>query len=259
MGRKLQNAIALYMEGIRDGNARDAVAKYTGERYVQHSAGVADGRDGFLAFFESFLARTPERDIEFLRGIEDGRHVFVHVAQSLNGGEARWLTMDMFDTDDEDRMIEHWDVIAPWEKDTASGVAMDTGPSAPRPGLDAEQNKGRIRLLLTHAFQNGDLEALGEFVAEDLVTHAFDIGAGRAGLRRWLEHGHQEHGRFVYDFVFKVLGQGDLVVTYSKLLRGSDEVAVFDLWRVEEGLAVEHWAVRETIGPRDTWGNSGKF
>ena len=52
MGRKLENAKGLYLEGIRDGNAREAVTKYTGERYTQHSTGVRDGVEGFVEFFE---------------------------------------------------------------------------------------------------------------------------------------------------------------------------------------------------------------
>lgn len=34
MTRKLDNARALYMDGIRDGNAREAIEEYTGERYT---------------------------------------------------------------------------------------------------------------------------------------------------------------------------------------------------------------------------------
>ena len=52
MGKKLENAKALYYEGIRDGNVREAVTKYTGERYTQHSTGVRDGIEGFVEFFE---------------------------------------------------------------------------------------------------------------------------------------------------------------------------------------------------------------
>ena len=51
------NAISLYMEGIRDGNARDAVTRYTGARYTQHSTGVADGIEGFVAFLRSVVLR----------------------------------------------------------------------------------------------------------------------------------------------------------------------------------------------------------
>ena len=37
MGKRLENAMNLYMEGIRDGKVREAVTKYTGARYTQHS------------------------------------------------------------------------------------------------------------------------------------------------------------------------------------------------------------------------------
>ena len=36
MGQKLQNAINLYMEGIRDGNYVEAVNKYTGHPGCAH-------------------------------------------------------------------------------------------------------------------------------------------------------------------------------------------------------------------------------
>ena len=43
MSTGLNNAINLHMAGIRDGNAREAVTKYTGARYRQHSNGFSDG------------------------------------------------------------------------------------------------------------------------------------------------------------------------------------------------------------------------
>jgi len=62
--RKLDHATRLYMEGIRDGNVRHAVETHTGDRYTQHSTGVADGVEGFVAFFEPFMERNPVRDIQ---------------------------------------------------------------------------------------------------------------------------------------------------------------------------------------------------
>ncbi|MBT8203232.1 MAG: hypothetical protein KJO87_08005, partial [Acidimicrobiia bacterium] len=88
MSRKIENATALYLEGIRDGNAREAVTKYTGDRYTQHSTGVRDGIEGFVEFFEDFIERNPVRDIEIKRTLEDGRYLFVHAYQSLNNGDA---------------------------------------------------------------------------------------------------------------------------------------------------------------------------
>ena len=76
MGSGLENVRKIYLEGIAGGKARYAVEKYTGHRYTQHSTGVADGVEGFLAFFEPFLQRNPERDIEIVRIFEDGPWVF---------------------------------------------------------------------------------------------------------------------------------------------------------------------------------------
>ena len=88
MNQKLANATALYMEGIRDGRVREAVEAYTGDRYTQHSTGVADGVEGFVEFFEPFVERTSTRDIRVIRSIVDGSFVFVHVYQDLDNN--RW-------------------------------------------------------------------------------------------------------------------------------------------------------------------------
>lgn len=46
MGIRSENAKRPYIEGILEGRPREAVKKYTGERYTQHSTGVADSREG---------------------------------------------------------------------------------------------------------------------------------------------------------------------------------------------------------------------
>ena len=51
MGKRLDNATALYVEGINDGNFVAAINKYAGDRYTQHSTPVKDGKDGFIEFF----------------------------------------------------------------------------------------------------------------------------------------------------------------------------------------------------------------
>lgn len=84
MGRKIENASGLYLEGIRDGNPREAVAKYTGDRYTQHSTGVPDGADGFVQFFEDFIERNPARDIRIVRAVEDGQYL-VHPTRPGGG------------------------------------------------------------------------------------------------------------------------------------------------------------------------------
>lgn len=113
MGVRTGNARNLYLKGILGGRPREAVEKYTGDRYTQHSTGVRDGREGFIEFFDDFLARHPDRDIRIVRAFEDGNSVFVHAHQLLDGGATQWFTADLFDTDDDGRIVKHWDVMEP--------------------------------------------------------------------------------------------------------------------------------------------------
>jgi len=250
--KKLENALGLYMDGIRDGNARAAIEKYTGDRYTQHSTGVADGREGFVAFFEEFLKRCPQRDIQVVRAIEDGQYVFCQVSQDLNGGEARWVTTDMFDTDANDKIIEHWDVIAPWADDHSDGRSQLGGPTEVVDLDRTDANKAFVEAFFERVLLGGAHEEMGDFVAEDLVQHDLAIGNGR---QAWID---DLAARDVsYGNLFRLLGQGNFVVTYCEVDVAGAAHAVFDLFRLEGGTIVERWSNAEVIPP-DT-GNSGKF
>ncbi len=251
MNRKLENATGLYLVGIRDGNPELAVRSYTGHRYTQHSAGVKTGQAGFIEFFQDFLKRNPRREIEILRGIVDGPYVFVHVAQSLNDGESRWVTMDMFDTDENDRIIEHWDVIAPWAR-TPSGVDPVGGETDINDPGRTDDNKFRVNDFLKLAFVEG-IDCFDDFVAVDLVQRSSRIDSGIAGWRRWQASGVR------YEFVLRVIGQGNFVAALSRLWIDGRAHAGFNLFRLDRGKIVEHWDCIEEIAPREQWANSGKF
>jgi len=251
---RLQNATGIYLTGIRDGDPRSAMANYTGARYTQHSAGVPDGKDGFVAFFDAFLARNPRREIRVLRAVEDNGQVFLHVFQSLNDGAAEWVTMDMFNTDDAGRVIEHWDVISAYGP-TASGENMLTGPDEPVELERGADNKATVREFVKQVRQAGNLDRLDNFVAEDLIQHHPEIAAGRDGLRVHLADG----GDGAYEMLFRVIGQGNFAVAYGKRHRDGADFADFDLYRLENGRIAEQWTCSEQILPRADWGNSGKF
>lgn len=257
MSAKLENAKALYVEGIRDGRVREAVTKYSGARYTQHSTGVADGVEGFVDFFGPFLERNPKRDIEIVRAVEDDRYVFVHAYQSLNEGEHRWVTTDLFDTDANDKIIEHWDVITAFEGPGPSGHSQVDGETEIRDLDQTEANKAKVRLFMTEVLQNGDFSRFDDYVAEDLIQHALHLDNGRAAFRERIEEALDAGVQ--YEFVFKLIGQGNFVVSYSKSVLDDDSVAVFNIWRLADGQIVEHWSNAEAIPPREDWANGGKF
>jgi len=258
--RKVGNAKGLYLEGIRDGNMREALDKYTGERYTQHSTGVGDGKQGFMEFFGPFLEQNPVRDIQVVRAIEDGRYVFVHVYQSLNNGEAKWVTADLFDTDDQDRMIEHWDVIAPLVEETVSGRSMVDGPTEVTDLDKTEANKQHVQAFFETVLLGGQFDKAADYISpERYDQHNPHIEDGLAGLGKHV-HGMVAEGvKAKYRKLHHLIGQGNFVVGFSHLQRGDSHYAVFDIFRLKNGKLVEHWDVQEKILAPEEWNNSGKF
>lgn len=259
MTAKLDNAIALYMEGIRDGKAREAVTKYTGDRYTQHSTGVRDGIEGFVEFFEPFLQANPERDIQIIRAIEDGDFVWVHVAQSLNGGEAKWITMDMFDTDENDRIVEHWDVITEWVDETVSGHSQIDGPTEVADLDKTEANRAKIEQFLNEILIGGGQNFTDYISTETYIQHNPQVGDGLEGFGAFVAELAAEGKSMVYKYIYKVLAQGNFVVSYSLAQIGDEDFAVFDVFRLADGLIVEHWDTMEPLPRGAALVNQGKF
>ena len=260
MGQRLDNARALYMEGIQEGNAEEAADKYTGARYTQHSTPVKDGREGFIEFFEDFKKRNPVRDIEIVRGFEDGPFVFLQAVQNLNNGEFRYVTMDILETDDDAKMIEHWDVIAEMVDQTVSGHSQADGPTEPTDLDKTEQNKALVQGFFDDVLIGGDMDKLTDCVStETYIQHNPLVGDGLEGFGAYVAQLAEEGKAMVYEEVHKLVGCGDFVAALSKMNLGGIDMAVMDLFRVADGKIVEHWDVMEEITPEETWVNSGKF
>ena len=253
MGAKLDNVKALYLEGIRDGNYLEVLHKFTGDTYIQHSTGVPDGIDGIEAMFEPFMARYPDRDIQIKRGFEDDNLVFIHVYQNLNNGEAEWVTMDVFKMDDRDRVIEHWDIIAPFAKNPENPFGAIDGVIEISDAYKTDQNKATVREFAKQVLVRHDFAQWDRFVRDaDFAGHDQSEDGSASAWKQQVQARR-------YDTPFHLIGQGDFVLIYSKVTRKGDDWAEFDLFRLQDDKIVEHWQNGEVIGPRDQWNNSGKF
>jgi predicted SnoaL-like aldol condensation-catalyzing enzyme len=258
MHPKLESATGLYLEGIRDGRPRGAVERYTGARYTQHSTGVPDGKDGFVAFFEPFLERHPSRAIRVIRSLVDGPYVFLHVFQDLDEGAARWVTLDFFLTDEQDRVVEHWDVIAPYADATPSGHTSVDGPTAVVDLDRTADNKALVRRLIEDVLMpGGNPHNIDRYIsAETYIQHNRDVADG---LEHFKPLAVMEDKPLVYDEIVLLVGQGNFVATLCKARWEGAPYAQADLFRVEDGMVVEHWDAAEAVAPEAEWANSGKF
>lgn len=255
MGKKLENATNLYMHGIRDGHPEEAINRYSGSRYTQHSTGVKDGKEGFIEFFKDFIVRCPERDIQIVRGWEDGQYVFVQAYQNINNGEREWVTTDFFDTDENDKMIEHWDVISRYADSTPSGHTTIDGPTEITDLDKTEANKQLVRDMITHVLmEDGDPAKVDQYISEPYIQHNKDVADGVAPFKQLLM---AEDRPLWYQEIVLCAGKGNFVATLCKATWEGQPYAQVDIFRVENGMIVEHWDNAEPVPEVSV--NSGKF
>ncbi|WP_375280112.1 nuclear transport factor 2 family protein [Pseudooctadecabacter sp.] len=252
-----QNAISLYLDGIQNGNPRAAVAAYTGDRYTQHSTGVSDGADGFIAFFEPFINRNPVRDFQVVRTLQEGRHVFVQVYQNLNHGQAEWLTTDFFASDENGKIIEHWDVIAPIKPVNPSGRSQFDGPTEVTDLDKTAQNKALVVDFINVCLIGRDMDRFRDFISSDsYVEHNADRGDGIESAYAFFA---ADDTPLTYQECFLAVAEGNFVATLNRASWAGQDLCQVDVFRVEDGLIVEHWDNSEDVPPKSEWANSGKF
>ena len=119
---------------------------------------------------------------------------------------------------------------------------------------------------LTRRHVAGDLDVLDELVAEDLVNHAAGP-QGREGLRAILTTIDDDLGPVTVE-QHHLFGEGDLVTQHLTLhvnhrassmpllaglpVTGRSATWTFiHIWRVVDGMLVEHWACRDDMGLRE--------
>jgi predicted SnoaL-like aldol condensation-catalyzing enzyme len=258
MNQKVTNAKNLYLEGIRDGHYVEAVNKYTGDRYTQHSTGVRDGKEWFIEFFWPFVERNPQRDIQIVRSISDGQYVFLHAYQNINNWEAQWVTTDFFDTDENDKIIEHWDVIAPYNSANPSWRSSVDGETKVTDLDKTDENKQIVKNLLQRALIDGDAEAIKDYIAEDYIQHNKDVGDGRDDFYRLAS---QDNPPLTYKRIILCVWEWNFVATLSEAnwndWETNQDYAQVDIFRIENGKIVEHWDNVEPVPENDV--NGGKF
>lgn len=104
-----KNAMAFYKMAYQ-GNPQAAMEKYVGDNYVQHNPAVADGKQGFINYFDRMQTEYPEKSIEFVRCIAEGDMVALHTHQIWPEND-QYVTMDFFRFDKNGKICEHWDSI----------------------------------------------------------------------------------------------------------------------------------------------------
>ena len=85
----------------------DAAERFWSDRYIQHSAHIAPGRDGLLKLVRT-LPGTLKYENQLI--VADGDYVIAHGRFSGMGRAAAWIAADIVRIED-GKLAEHWDVL----------------------------------------------------------------------------------------------------------------------------------------------------
>lgn len=211
-----------------------AVDRYYTEDFRQHSPFAPDGRAGLRGFLE----HLPEGfRVDLVRVLDDHGMVAVHAVYEGLGPDPL-AAFDVFRVED-GRIAEHWDAMEPLRSGPDGARPQVDGPTAVTDHERTHDNKRIAAEWIESALIGGDTHAVQDHVSvEGYVDHA--LGAA-------------DTPRPAYRRLRRVVGEGNFVLTVAEAAAAEDPgrtVACYDLWRLDTGRIVEHWAVVQPVPER---------
>jgi len=226
------------------------------EKYIQHNLGVGDGLEGFGKVME--MAPPQGFSAKVVRAFEDGDYVVTHTEYDFFGPK---VGFDIFRFED-GLIVEHWDNLAEITPPNPSGRTQRDGATAIQDQDQTAANKQHVRGFVEDVLLGGQGDKVPTYInPEKYLQHNSAVADGLDGLQAAFQYFAENGMVMEYEQVHQVIGEGNFVLTVSEGKFGQgDHVAFYDLFRLEDGLIVEHWDVIEAIPPQAEWQNqNGKF
>ncbi len=118
-----ENAIAFYDLMFNKNQPKKAVELYVGEEYIQHNPHVANGKQGFIDYFQKMAKDYPGKKVSFKKAIAEDDLVVLHCFQEWPGDQD-YAGIDIFRFDVNGKIVEHWDVLQVMPKSSANENSM---------------------------------------------------------------------------------------------------------------------------------------
>ncbi len=226
------------------------------QKYIQHNLSVPDG----LAGFGEVMKHAPPQGFKanVIRAFEDGDYVFTHTEYDFFGPKAGF---DVFRFED-GLIVEHWDNLIEVKPPNPSGRTQFDGTTEITDSDKTEANKTKISNFINEILFEHKNEKITEYInPTKYLQHNPAVADGLEGFGAAMKYFAENGLVMEYTKLHKVLGEGNFVLTLSEGKFGKGEhTAFYDLFRLENGLIVEHWDVIAPIPPKAEWKNgNGKF
>lgn len=237
----------------------DAIDTYFVDPYIQHNQSVPDGLAGLKGLAKQAIAANPNFKYEMIRFFSDGDIGVTHGIYE-GFGDTPLVAFDVFRVEN-DKIVEHWDNLAPVAAPNPSGRTQTDGPTEVVDLDKTEANKALVGKFMTDVLIGGAFDQMPNYFDGDAyIQHNSQIADGLSGLGAGLKALADAGVEMRITKMHKLFGQGNFVLAMSEGLLADKPTAFYDLFRVENGKIAEHWDVISPILPDDKAANSnGKF
>jgi len=245
-------------EVLIQGNA-EAVDTYFADPYIQHNPMAASGVEA-LKGLVSKMPGNPDGVFEPARIIAEGDLVVTHYVYE-NFGPVPLVAFDVFRIDN-GKIVEHWDNMIPLaEAPNASGRTQVDGESAVTDLAQTAENKAKVEDFITRALIKGEQVDYTQYInPAKYLQHNPQVADGLEGFGAFMQYLGENEISFYYTDLHMLVAEGNFVFAASEGVFGDKPTAYFDLFRLEDGLIVEHWDVIADMPSGDLpAGYPGKF
>jgi predicted SnoaL-like aldol condensation-catalyzing enzyme len=231
--------------------------------YIEHNPTAPTGAEQLLSFVPAL--QESGLSMEVHRTIVDGNLVAYHSTFTNADlfGAPTLVGFDVFRVEN-GLVQEHWDNLQVLQGPNPNGHSMVDGPTMVKYRDQTASNKAIALGLVRDVLQGGNVTALPDYISSvEYTQHNPAIADGLTGLGEGLTALAAQGRTVTYDNipVQLVVAEGNFVLIGSPgELGAGNPTAYYDLFRIEDGLIVEHWDVIQAIPPAAEFANdNGKF
>ena len=253
----------MVLNSLQTGNTTAAETYISPDTYIQHNLSIPDGRDGLIGLIPA--AAEGGSSVNIHRVLVQGDLVALHTSYNLPAFGGELVAFDVFRFED-GLIVEHWDNLVPLAEPNPSGHTQTDGPIGVTDLNQTQVNCETVVEFVTRSLINHDpnLDITQYINPASYTQHNSSIGDGLGSFGSFMQSLAENNQAMIYSNIGLVVAQGNFVLVGSEGTFGDADnptpTAYYDLFRLEDGLIVEHWDVITTIPPEGEWANdNGKF
>ena len=251
--------VGTFLGAVSQGDV-DTIRDLANPDYIQHNPFIPTGLEPFIELLP--VLQEAGTTAENIRMFQDDDYVFMHNIwrNAEPFGAAEMVAFDIIRVDENGKVAEHWDALQPLVSETVSGRTQTDGPTEVTDLDMTEENKALAVALVQDVLMGRDPSRITDYISADsYAQHNPNIADGLEGIIAAVETLTAQNNMFQYTEIHAVLGEGNFVLTVSEGQWNGTTNAFYDLFRMEDGMIVEHWDVIQPVPTEGLANTNGMF